>query len=108
MAWLTRRQLEVLLLVARGRTDKAIARELRLSPRTVEMHMGNILASLDSLSRAEAVAGPPSWDYCRGRPASRRAFDKRRGVTLSASEGSTPDARGCFAEFTPNAAKGSA
>lgn len=54
-AWLTRRQLEVLLLVARGRTDKAIARELRLSPRTVEMHVGNILASLDSRSRAEAV-----------------------------------------------------
>lgn len=52
---LTRRQLEVLPLVALGRTAKAIAQELRLSPRTVEMHVGHLLASLDSRSRAEAV-----------------------------------------------------
>ncbi|MDB5044482.1 MAG: hypothetical protein JWQ08_532 [Deinococcus sp.] len=55
-AGLTQRQLEVLRWVALGRTDKAIAQVLRLSPRTVEMHMGRILASLDSRSRAEAVA----------------------------------------------------
>ncbi|MFB9991040.1 AAA family ATPase [Deinococcus oregonensis] len=54
-AGLTQRQLEVLRLVALGRTDRAIAQELRLSPRTVEMHVGRILASLDSRSRAEAV-----------------------------------------------------
>ncbi|WP_407572591.1 ATP-binding protein [Deinococcus altitudinis] len=53
---LTRRQNEVLKLVALGRSDKAIARELRLSPRTVEMHVGHILASLDSRSRTEAVS----------------------------------------------------
>ncbi len=52
---LTPRQLEVLRLVAQGRTDKAIAQDLQLSPRTVEMHVGHILASLDSHSRAEAV-----------------------------------------------------
>jgi len=52
---LTRRQSEVLKLVAQGRSDKAIAQELRLSPRTVEMHVGHILASLDSRSRTEAV-----------------------------------------------------
>ena len=52
---LTRRQSEVLKLVALGRSDKAIAQELRLSPRTVEMHVGHILASLDSRSRTEAV-----------------------------------------------------
>ena len=53
---LTRRQSEVLKLVALGRSDKAIAQELRLSPRTVEMHVGHILASLDSRSRTEAVS----------------------------------------------------
>ena len=52
---LTRRQSEVLKLLALGRSDKTIAQELRLSPRTVEMHVGHILASLDSRSRTEAV-----------------------------------------------------
>jgi DNA-binding CsgD family transcriptional regulator len=52
---LTRRQREILQLVAQGRTSAEIARQLVLSPRTVEMHVGNILAALDSRSRAEAV-----------------------------------------------------
>jgi DNA-binding CsgD family transcriptional regulator len=52
---LTRRQREVLQLVAQGQTSAEIARQLVLSPRTVEMHVGNILAALDSRSRAEAV-----------------------------------------------------
>lgn len=52
---LTRRQREILRLVAEGRTNAEIARDLVLSPRTVEMHVGNILAALDSRSRAEAV-----------------------------------------------------
>uniref|UniRef100_UPI002869820B helix-turn-helix transcriptional regulator n=1 Tax=Deinococcus sp. TaxID=47478 RepID=UPI002869820B len=52
---LTPRQLEVLRHVALGLTDRVIAQELHLSPRTVEMHVGRILASLDSRTRAEAV-----------------------------------------------------
>ena len=52
---LTRRQREVLQLVAQGQTSAEIAHQLVLSPRTVEMHVGNILAALDSRSRAEAV-----------------------------------------------------
>ncbi len=52
---LTRRQREILQLVAQGQTSAEIARQLVLSPRTVEMHVGNILATLDSRSRAEAV-----------------------------------------------------
>jgi predicted ATPase/DNA-binding NarL/FixJ family response regulator len=52
---LTRRQCEILQLVALGQTSVEIARQLVLSPRTVEMHVGNILAALDSRSRAEAV-----------------------------------------------------
>jgi DNA-binding CsgD family transcriptional regulator/tetratricopeptide (TPR) repeat protein len=52
---MTRRQLEILQHVACGRTSAEIAHLLFLSPRTVEMHVGNILATLDSRSRAEAV-----------------------------------------------------
>jgi DNA-binding NarL/FixJ family response regulator len=52
---LTRRQREILQLVARGQTNAEIARALVLSPRTVEMQIANILATLDSRSRAEAV-----------------------------------------------------
>ena len=49
---LTRRQLKVL---AQGRSDKGIAHELHLSPRTARMHVGRILASLGSRSRTEAA-----------------------------------------------------
>jgi DNA-binding NarL/FixJ family response regulator len=52
---LTRRQREILQFVALGQTNAEIARALVLSPRTVEMHIANILAALDSRSRAEAV-----------------------------------------------------
>lgn len=52
---LTARQLVVLRGVARGLTDKEIAGELSLSPRTVEMHVGRALAALDCPNRAAAV-----------------------------------------------------
>ena len=52
---LTARQCEVLRLVAAGNTDKQIARRLRLSPRTVEMHVGNALRALGCRTRAEAT-----------------------------------------------------
>jgi DNA-binding CsgD family transcriptional regulator len=52
---LTPRQIEVLGQISRGLTDKAIARILHLSPRTVEMHVARALAVLDCRSRAEAV-----------------------------------------------------
>ncbi len=54
-AGLTRREVEVVRLVAMGRTNREIARELFLSPRTVEMHVGSILLKLDCRSRADAV-----------------------------------------------------
>jgi len=52
---LTSRQLDVLRGVARGLTDKEIARELSLSPRTVEMHVARALAALACANRAQAV-----------------------------------------------------
>lgn len=52
---LTRRELEVMSLVGRGLTSRDVARQLYLSPRTVEMHVGNALVKLDCRTRAEAV-----------------------------------------------------
>ena len=52
---LTKRQTEVLQAVARGLSDKQIAKLLGLSPRTVEMHVAGSLKALGCSSRAEAV-----------------------------------------------------
>ena len=51
---LTRRELEVLRHVSIGRTNREIAQELFLSPRTVDMHVRNLLGKLDCRSRVEA------------------------------------------------------
>ncbi|HEX5991723.1 MAG TPA: LuxR C-terminal-related transcriptional regulator [Thermomicrobiales bacterium] len=52
---LTRRELEVLELVARGETDQRIADQLYLSRRTINCHVANILTKLDVRSRTAAV-----------------------------------------------------
>lgn len=54
-AGLTMRQVQVLTEVAKGLTDKEVARILDLSPRTVEMHVARALTALDCRSRTEAV-----------------------------------------------------
>lgn len=53
---LTRRELDVLRLVATGRTNRAIADELFISERTVARHVSNIFAKLGLASRAAATA----------------------------------------------------
>jgi DNA-binding CsgD family transcriptional regulator len=52
---LSRREREVVRLVAVGRTNREIAHELFLSTRTVDMHVRNILRKLDCRSRVEAA-----------------------------------------------------
>jgi len=54
-AGLTRRELEVVRLVAVGRTNREIGQALFLSARTVEMHVGNVLAKLDCRTRTEVA-----------------------------------------------------
>ncbi len=53
---LTARELQVLRLVAEGRTNRAIAQALVVSERTVDRHVSNILAKLRVPSRAAATA----------------------------------------------------
>lgn len=53
---LTRRESEVLGVLARGRSNQQIAAELGLGQRTVEGHVSSVLGKLGVASRAEAVA----------------------------------------------------
>jgi DNA-binding CsgD family transcriptional regulator len=53
---LTAREVEVLRLVASGRTNRAIASELVLSEKTVARHISNIFTKLGVPSRAAATA----------------------------------------------------
>lgn len=53
---LTGREVEVLRLVAAGKTNREIAAELVLSEHTVRRHLQNIFAKLDLTSRAAATA----------------------------------------------------
>lgn len=59
---LTPRELQVLRLIASGKSNKAIAAELSLSKRTVDRHASNIFTKIDVPSRAAATA----WAYENG------------------------------------------
>lgn len=52
---LTGREREVLVLLARGYTNRQIAQELNLSPRTIEGHRSNIVSKLGMKSRVELM-----------------------------------------------------
>jgi two-component system nitrate/nitrite response regulator NarL len=53
---LTSRELQVLNLLAEGRSQSEIAKELVISPKTVGTHLERILSKLGVHSRAQAVA----------------------------------------------------
>jgi len=58
-AKLTKRELQVLQLIATGKPNKVIAAELALSQKTISRHIGNIFIKLDVNTRAAATA----WAY---------------------------------------------
>jgi DNA-binding CsgD family transcriptional regulator len=53
---LSRREIEVLRLLANGRTNREIATGLGISERTVDRHVSNIFAKLDVSTRSAATA----------------------------------------------------
>ncbi|MDA8189392.1 MAG: response regulator transcription factor [Dehalococcoidales bacterium] len=59
---LTEREMEVLQLVAKGKSNKEIAYALNVTERTIEFHVGNILSKLGVASRVEAAM----WARDRG------------------------------------------
>ncbi len=61
---LSRRECEVVGLVAEGCTNREIASRLVVSTRTVDMHVRNILLKLDARSRAEAAAKAGRMGIC--------------------------------------------
>jgi predicted ATPase/DNA-binding CsgD family transcriptional regulator len=93
---LTPRERQVAALVASGRTNKAIADELVISPATAARHVANILAKLGFSSRAQIAAwaadkqlgltgpaaanGPAQGAVRRVGQASQQRFDERRGL----------------------------
>ncbi|WP_432932953.1 response regulator [Microbispora sp. CA-135349] len=52
---ITERETEVLVLIAKGRSNQEIAEELVLSEQTVKTHIGRILAKLNLRDRAQAI-----------------------------------------------------
>jgi ATP/maltotriose-dependent transcriptional regulator MalT len=67
-AGLSRREVEVLRLVSVGRTNREIAQALFLSPRTIDMHVRNILIKLDCRSRTEATSRAVGLGLLERRP----------------------------------------
>ena len=67
---LSPREAQILRLIARGLTNRTIAREVGIAPRTADQHVHNILVKVGVRSRAEAVryavehelATPPEAD----------------------------------------------
>jgi DNA-binding CsgD family transcriptional regulator len=55
-AGLTRREMDVLLLMQQGRSNADIARQLSTAVKTIDHHVSSILAKLKASSRGEAVA----------------------------------------------------
>jgi ATP/maltotriose-dependent transcriptional regulator MalT len=58
---LTGRELEVLRLVAAGRSNRDIGNELFISPKTASVHVSNILGKLGAANRGEAAATAHAW-----------------------------------------------
>jgi DNA-binding NarL/FixJ family response regulator len=56
LAGLTQRQMEVLQLIDRGFSNKRIAAQLTISPKTVDHHVSAVLEKLEVVSRGAAAA----------------------------------------------------
>jgi DNA-binding CsgD family transcriptional regulator len=72
---LTRREREVVYLVARGLTNRQVAEELSISERTAANHVARILGKLGLSSRTQVA----SWSARYQSPASEREYEQGSG-----------------------------
>ncbi len=63
---LTKRQIDVLALLVKGKTNRGIANNLSLSECTIKIHVANIFKSLDVSNRTEAVVKANLYYIPRG------------------------------------------
>jgi len=61
-AGLSSRELQIMKAVARGLSNKAIAKELWITEQTVKFHLGNVYRKLDVANRTEAAR----WTLAKG------------------------------------------
>ncbi|MFA5883732.1 MAG: LuxR C-terminal-related transcriptional regulator [Acidimicrobiia bacterium] len=73
VAGLTDREVELLRLVAAGKTNRAIAEELCVSEKTVERHLSNVFRKLGVSSRAAASARAVHHGLADAKPSPRDA-----------------------------------
>ncbi|QVQ53299.1 AAA family ATPase [Spiractinospora alimapuensis] len=69
-AGLTPREIEVLRLLAEGRTNREIGESLFIAPKTVSVHVSNLLAKLDVPNRSAAAAKAAELDLGTPQPTS--------------------------------------
>ena len=60
---LSGRQRSVMVLMARGMTNKAIARELSLAEGTVKVHVNNVFKRLNVNNRVQAIAKLAQYEF---------------------------------------------
>ena len=65
---LTAREIEILVLIAQGNTNRQIASELNISVRTVETHRSNLMDKLNLHSRVELVRYSQEHKLVRFKP----------------------------------------
>ncbi len=65
---LTPREREVAALVARGLSNRAIARDLVITEATAERHIGNVFAKLGLASRAQLAVWAVEHGLLQGNP----------------------------------------
>ena len=58
---LTDREFEVFQLIGQGKETKELAKELHLSPKTIEVHRANIKTKLKIKSMAELIRFAVRW-----------------------------------------------
>jgi LuxR family maltose regulon positive regulatory protein len=66
---LTARERAIIEFIAKGRSNKEIARELGVAPETIKTHLKRIFQKLSAESRAQAVVRAQSLGMLKSAPA---------------------------------------